>query len=263
MKTNPKIQPTTLLTLGLIALATPSHAQIYQITDPQTGKITFTDKTPSDTSNSKILPINTQPTPQPIQTHPQTPYPQNIPQAYPQNAPYPQNFGQGYPQNAYPQNLLPNFPQGYPQNLPYPPNLANNPEIAIAPQATPMAQPQPSAAQHQISLSLDQTTYRRPIQTMQVQAHSTTALQNGDKIILLIDNKPVAEHDKTPFITSLNTVDIDPGDHQITAIVQNKQGQTLASTAKTFYLIQHTQALINKKKLAEQRKKAQKSRWRR
>lgn len=84
--------------------------------------------------------------------------------------------------------------------------------------------------------------YRRPMQSIDVQAQIYPSLQNGDQSVILIDGNQVAEGTSA----SINTVDLNPGQHTVTVSVKGSDGQTLASASQTIYVIQHTLAVLKK-----------------
>ena len=85
--------------------------------------------------------------------------------------------------------------------------------------------------------------YHRPAQTVEIKA-STSRLESGYTTAILLDDKLVADG----LSYSVPTVDLDIGQHTITAIVMDKQAQTVASDTRIIHVIQTNQ--IQKKKSA-------------
>ena len=90
--------------------------------------------------------------------------------------------------------------------------------------------------------------YRRPAQSIVVNAQIKPALQAGDSASIYFDGNEVARG----LSTSIATVNILPGEHSVQAVVKNKEGQILQQVSRTIYVIQNTQTLQNNKKIAQQ-----------
>lgn len=85
--------------------------------------------------------------------------------------------------------------------------------------------------------------YHRPAQTVEIKA-SASRLESGYTTAILLDDKLVADG----LTYRVPTVDLDIGQHVITAIVMDKQAQTVASDTRVIHIIQTNQ--IQKKKQA-------------
>ena len=94
----------------------------------------------------------------------------------------------------------------------------------------------------------EERAYRRPVQSIDVKVQVKPALQAGDSVSIYLDGNEVAQG----LSASIATVDILPGAHNIKAAIKNKKGQAAKQVERTVYVIQNTQTLQKKKKLAEQ-----------
>jgi hypothetical protein len=94
----------------------------------------------------------------------------------------------------------------------------------------------------------EERAYRRPVQSIDVKVQVKPALQAGDSVSIYLDGNEVAQG----LSASIATVDILPGAHNIKAVIKNKKGQVAKQVERTVYVIQNTQTLQKKKKLAEQ-----------
>ncbi|OAP71135.1 MULTISPECIES: DUF4124 domain-containing protein [Psychrobacter] len=94
----------------------------------------------------------------------------------------------------------------------------------------------------------EERAYHRPVQSIDVKVQVKPALQAGDSVSLYLDGNEVAQG----LSASIATVDILPGAHNIKAVIKNKKGQVAKQVERTVYVIQNTQTLQKKKKLAEQ-----------
>ena len=94
----------------------------------------------------------------------------------------------------------------------------------------------------------EERAYRRPVQTIEVKVQVKPALQVGDSVSIYLDGNEVAQG----LSASIATVDILPGTHNIKAVIKDKKGQAAKQVERTIYVIQNTQTLQKKKKLAEQ-----------
>ncbi|MDP4543521.1 DUF4124 domain-containing protein [Psychrobacter faecalis] len=94
----------------------------------------------------------------------------------------------------------------------------------------------------------EERAYRRPVQSIDVKVQVKPALQAGDSVSIYLDGNEVAQG----LSASIATVDILPGAHNIKAVIKNKKGQAAKQVERTVYVIQNTQTLQKKKKLAEQ-----------
>ena len=94
----------------------------------------------------------------------------------------------------------------------------------------------------------EERAYRRPVQSIDVKVQVKPALQAGDSVSIYLDGNEVAQG----LGASIATVDILPGTHSVKAVLKNKKGQIAKQVERTVYVIQNTQTLQNKKKIAEQ-----------
>ncbi|WLW67453.1 DUF4124 domain-containing protein [Psychrobacter sp. van23A] len=94
----------------------------------------------------------------------------------------------------------------------------------------------------------EERVYRRPVQSIDVKVQVKPALQAGDSVSIYLDGNEVAQG----LSASIATVDILPGAHNIKAVIKDKKGQAAKQVERTVYVIQNTQTLQKKKKLAEQ-----------
>ena len=93
----------------------------------------------------------------------------------------------------------------------------------------------------------EERAYRRPVQSIDVKVLVKPALQAGDSVSIYLDGNEVAQG----LSASIATVDILPGTHSVKAVLKNKKGQIAKQVERTVYVIQNTQTLQNKKKIAE------------
>ena len=94
----------------------------------------------------------------------------------------------------------------------------------------------------------EERAYRRPVQSIDIKVQVKPALQAGDSVSIYLDGNEVAQG----LSASIATVDILPGTHSVKAVLKNKKGQIAKQVERTVYVIQNTQTLQNKKKIAEQ-----------
>ncbi|MEN6670203.1 DUF4124 domain-containing protein [Psychrobacter sp. B38] len=94
----------------------------------------------------------------------------------------------------------------------------------------------------------EERAYRRPAQSINVSVQVNPSLQAGDRISIYLDNNEVAQG----LISTIGTVNVLPGEHEIKAVIKNERGEVLQQVARTVYVIQNTTALQNKKKMAKQ-----------
>ncbi|MBP2280869.1 archaellum component FlaF (FlaF/FlaG flagellin family) [Psychrobacter sp. PL19] len=94
----------------------------------------------------------------------------------------------------------------------------------------------------------EKRAYHRPAQSIVVNLQLRPALQVGDRVIIYLDGKEVAQG----LSTSIATVDILPGAHTVKAIVENEAGRRLKQVERTIYVIQNTATLQNNKKIGQQ-----------
>lgn len=137
-------------------------------------------------------------------------------------------------------------------------NTAANP--AVNSQATPPPAVKPKPMIHyQLTMTepSEERAYRRPAQSIDVALQIKPALQADDNVSIYLDGTEVAQGLKA----SIATVDILPGEHSIQAVITAQDGKTLQQVSRTVYVIQNTQTLQNKKKLAAQMLAYQRLPW--
>ena len=216
------------ITAGLLISATSFYmpisnaASIYKVVDSKTGQVTFTDRPQSyeqqsdkqvsqiavTTGNSSSSP-NTSSTNQGTQTATSS-----------QNNNIGIGVGEGATLNAQ--------------------TVTGLPEMTTT----------PVAVNYQLAIiePVDERAYRRPAQSIVVQAQLKPALQVGDSASVYLDGDFVA----LGLSASIDTVDVLPGEHSVQVMVKNKQGQIVQQVSRTIYVIQNTVRLQQNKKLAEQ-----------
>ena len=94
----------------------------------------------------------------------------------------------------------------------------------------------------------EERAYRRPAQSIVVQAQLKPALQVDDSASIYLDGDFVA----SGLSASIATVDIMPGKHSVQVVIKNKRGQIVQQVSRTVYVIQNTARLQQNKKIAEQ-----------
>ena len=212
------------ITAGLLISATSFYmpisnaASIYKVVDSKTGQVTFTDRPQSyeQQSDKQVSQIavttgNSSSSPNTSSTNQGT-----------QTATSSQNnsVGEGTTLNAQ--------------------TVTGLPEMTTT----------PVAVNYQLAIiePVDERAYRRPAQSIVVQAQIKPALQVGDSASVYLDGDFVA----LGLSASIDTVDVLPGEHSVQVMVKNKQGQIVQQVSRTIYVIQNTVRLQQNKKLAEQ-----------
>lgn len=94
----------------------------------------------------------------------------------------------------------------------------------------------------------EERAYRRPAQSIEVKVQLQPALQAGDSVSIYLDGNEVAR----ALSASIATVDLLPGEHNVQAVVRNRDGKVLQQVARTVYVIQNNVTLQNNKKIAQQ-----------
>ncbi|WP_066800008.1 hypothetical protein [Moraxella oblonga] len=87
--------------------------------------------------------------------------------------------------------------------------------------------------------------YHRHAQNIEIEANISPALAVGDTSAILFDGKLVADGKKT----TIPTADLALGEHTITAIVMDKNAQTIAKDERKVYVLQRNN-LVKKKQEA-------------
>ncbi len=99
--------------------------------------------------------------------------------------------------------------------------------------------------------------YQRPGQIITVKLQLSPALQAGDSISIYIDDKLISQG----ITASIATIDLNPGEHTIQAVIQNRVGQVINRITRRVYVIQNTAILRKKQQLAEQMLAYQRLPW--
>ncbi|WP_435948934.1 DUF4124 domain-containing protein [Psychrobacter sp. DM8] len=128
-----------------------------------------------------------------------------------------------------------------------PVNLATIEPTARAPINYQLAMIEPS----------EERAYQRPGQIITVNLQLSPALQTGDSISIYIDDQLISQG----ITASIATVNLNPGEHTIQAIIQNSTGQVVNRISRTVYVIQNTAILQNKKRVAQQLQAYQNLPW--
>lgn len=90
--------------------------------------------------------------------------------------------------------------------------------------------------------------YRRPAQSINVNVQIKPNLQAGDSVSIYFDNNEVTQG----LSSTIATVNILPGAHEIKAAVKNERGEVLQQVTRTIHVIQNNTTLQNNKKIAKQ-----------
>ncbi|MGM8884383.1 DUF4124 domain-containing protein [Psychrobacter sp. 1U2] len=99
--------------------------------------------------------------------------------------------------------------------------------------------------------------YQRPGQIITVNLQLSPALQAGDSISIYLDDKLISQG----VTASIATIDLNPGEHTIEAIIENKAGQIVNRLSRSVYVIQNTAILQKKRQLAQQLQAYQRLPW--
>lgn len=130
---------------------------------------------------------------------------------------------------------------------------SSNQSTATTQAATTQAAAEPATApsvnyKMTITEPSEERAYRRPAQSIEVKVQLQPALQAGDSVSIYLDGNEVAR----ALSASIATVDLLPGEHNVQAVVRNKDGKVLQQVARTVYVIQNNVTLQNNKKIAQQ-----------
>lgn len=226
-----------LLTAALATSAMNAQsANIYKVVDEKTGQVTYTDRPETYQQNADK---------QIIDTH--------IPTVSPMRA----NSAPANPSPVNSANSSPATPSTPSTNIP----ANNSSTLSVQNSAPPSLTilPASTASTYRFNMATPESemAYRRPAQNIDVSLSISPTLKAGDRVAIYLDKVQVAEG----LTASIGTVDILPGPHQISATVKNIKGETIASIERTIYILQNTQALQQKKKLAEQLQAYQRLPW--
>ncbi len=127
-------------------------------------------------------------------------------------------------------------------STPLSPSQTTPPTMTVATQRAPI--------NYQLTMvePSEERAYQRPGQIITVNLQTNPALQVGDSISIYIDGKLISQG----ITASIATIDLNPGEHTIQAVLQNRAGQVINSISRTVYVIQNTAILRQKQQLAEQ-----------
>lgn len=124
---------------------------------------------------------------------------------------------------------------------------ANTRQTAVMP-ATSTKAYVPVNYQLAITEPSEERAYRRPAQSININVQIKPDLQAGDSVSIYLDNNEVAQG----LSSTIGTVNILPGAHEIKAMVKNEQGAILQQTMRTVHVIQNNTTMQNNKKIAKQ-----------
>jgi len=135
---------------------------------------------------------------------------------------------------------------------------ANGNEQASQPSAVPEPTLQ-AAVNYQLTMvePKAERAYQRPGQIITVNLQLSPALQAGDRISIYLDDKLISQG----VTASIATIDLNPGEHTIQAIIENSAGQVINRLSRTVYVIQNTAILQKKRQLAQQLQAYQRLPW--
>ncbi|CAM4063073.1 DUF4124 domain-containing protein [Psychrobacter arenosus] len=231
MKSLTNLSANLTLAFSVLALTavTGQAASIYKVVDKDTGRITFTDRPDSyQQDNNKQV----------SDTH--------IATARPGAA------TSGTNATAYSATST-NTNAG--QSL----NVQNNTPPALITKAVASS----TSATYRLAMTTPASSqaYRRPAQTIDIQLAVSPALKAADKIAIYLDGNEVAQG----TTAQLPTIDMLPGEHQISGKISNEQGVDIAEVQQTIYILQNNLVLQQKKlkeqQLIEQLKAYEKLSW--
>lgn len=231
MKSLTNLSANLTLAFSVLALTavTGQAASIYKVVDKDTGRITFTDRPDSyQQDNNKQV----------SDTH--------IATARPGAA------TSGTNATAYSATST-NTNAG--QSL----NVQNNTPPALTTKAVASS----TSATYRLAMTTPASSqaYRRPAQTIDIQLAVSPALKAADKVAIYLDGNEVAQG----TTAQLSTIDMLPGEHQISGKISNEQGVIIAEVQQTIYILQNTLVLQQKKlkeqQLIEQLKAYEKLSW--
>ena len=126
----------------------------------------------------------------------------------------------------------------------------------------PAAVPKPTlqtAVNYQLTMiePKAERAYQRPGQIITVNLQLSPALQAGDSISIYLDDTLISQG----ITASVATIDLNPGEHTIQAIIKNSAGQVVNRISRSVYVIQNTAILRQKQQLAQQLQAYQQLPW--
>nr|WP_299039503.1 DUF4124 domain-containing protein [uncultured Psychrobacter sp.] len=99
--------------------------------------------------------------------------------------------------------------------------------------------------------------YQRPGQIITVNLQLSPALQASDSISIYLDDTLISQG----ITASIATIELNPGEHTIQAIIKNSAGQIINRISRSVYVIQNTAILRQKQQLAQQLQAYQQLPW--
>ena len=126
----------------------------------------------------------------------------------------------------------------------------------------PAAVPKPTlqtAVNYQLTMiePKAERAYQRPGQIITVNLQLSPALQAGDSISIYLDDTLISQG----ITASVATIELNPGEHTIQAIIKNSAGQIINRISRSVYVIQNTAILRQKQQLAQQLQAYQQLPW--
>lgn len=212
-------KPISILLLGFIIstaslyMTTANAAPIYKIVDEKTGQVTFTDRPQNHGQQS-----GKQISQMAITTGNETNRPSS-------------NSTSSHSTNS-------NGASSQSSNTPQAPAIPVTSTKASTPVNYQLAITEPS----------EERAYRRPAQSINVNVQIKPNLQAGDSVSIYFDNNEVAQG----LSSTIATVNILPGAHEIKAAVKNERGEVLQQVTRTIHVIQNNTTMQNNKKIAKQ-----------
>lgn len=235
MKSLTNLSTSLSLALSVLVLTavTGQAASIYKVVDKETGRITFTDRPES---------YQQDPRKQVIDTHIATARPSGSAVG---------GYAAATPPVAAVNGATNDVGQALAVQNHTPPELTTKAGADSTPITYRLSMTTPTSSQ----------AYRRPAQTIDIQLAVSPALKAADKIAIYLDGNEVAQG----MSAQLPTIDILPGEHQLSGKISNEQAGVIAEVHQTIYIIQNTLVLQQKKlkeqQLIEQLKAYQKLPW--
>lgn len=212
-------KPISILLLGFIIstaslyMTTANAAPIYKIVDEKTGQVTFTDRPQNHEQQS-----GKQISQMAITTGNETNRPSS-------------NSTSSHSTNS-------NGASSQSSNTPQTPAIPVTSTKAATPVNYQLVITEPS----------EERAYRRPAQSINVNIQIKPNLQAGDSVSIYFDNNEVAQG----LSSTIATVNILPGAHEIKAAVKNERGEVLQQVTRTIHVIQNNTTMQNNKKIAKQ-----------
>ncbi|MGP9689045.1 DUF4124 domain-containing protein [Psychrobacter sp. AOP22-C1-C5] len=212
-------KPTQILLFGFmisvvsLGAATANAAPIYKIVDEKTGQVTFTDRP---------------------QNHEQQAGKQISQMAITTGNETTRTSSNSSASNDTSSNEASSQP-------------TNTRQVPVTPVASTKAK---VAINYQLAIvePSEERAYRRPAQSINVNVQIKPALQAGDNVSIYFDNNEVAQG----LSSTIATVNILPGAHEIKAVVKNENGEVLQQVTRTIYVIQNNTTMQNNKEIAKQ-----------